>query len=261
MTEPIEDPYAADTAGSAARANRGAGARRRRRAAGAEVRSEADHFAQRLRDLGATDDEIGPVLDSWDELEDDDTVVGEGEAPAWTAAYRTALVSAPDDELRYMIATARDEYAYANTTEAEANDADKRSALAKIDAGAADVIGRSVADVLAWVDNDPDRARAALALETAEGQGANRKTLVGPLAEVAGSVEVPGVEATMDGEPGPGEQLGPEGMDPVSTDSPAAAQDGAEADAGADAPPAGPASTDAPHGPADSPSATPTTEQ
>lgn len=258
MTEQIEDPYAADTAGSAARANRRAGARRRRRGADAEVRSEAEHFARRLRDLGATEDEIGPVLDSWDDLEADDTEVGEGEAPAWTAAYRTELVSAPDAQLLAMILTARDEFAYANTTEAEADAAEHEAKQAQVDADAAEVIGRSVADVLAWVDGDPDRARAALALETAEGQGGNRKTLVEPLSALA--EQYTAQEGHMDGEPGPGEQLGAEGLAPVAG-SPPAAQDGAAADSEGNAPPAGTESPDAPQGLADSPPATATTEQ
>lgn len=201
MSDYTSDPYA------------GGGSGPKRNAGGGEVRSQVDQFAQRLRNLGATPDEVDPVVASWDDLDPPDTKAGPGEPPPWTAARRAALVSAPDAELLGLIEAARDEYAYATTTEAQANDADKRAALARIDAGAAAVVGRSVADVLAWVDGDPDRARAVLALETAPGEGGNRKTLVEPLRALVGGGGTP--EAT---EAAPGPQVGPGGQPDAPTE-------------------------------------------
>lgn len=171
MSDYTEDPYA------------GGGAGPKRNASSGEVRTELQQFTQRLRDLGATPDEVDPVLATWDDLDADDATADEGEAPPWTAARRTALVNAPDAELLGLILAARDEYTYATTTEGEAADAERQAQLAAVAADAAGVIGRSVGDVLAWVGTDADRATAVLALETAEGAGANRKTLVGPLQE------------------------------------------------------------------------------
>lgn len=146
-----------------------------------EVRSELEQFAARLRDLGATPDEIEPVVASWDDLDPADTKATEGEAPPWTAERRTALVNAPDAELAGLLQAARDEYDLGTTTEGEAADRKRKAELTDVQAAAAEVIGKPVGDVLDWVGDDADRAAAVLNLETADGAGAGRKTLVAPL--------------------------------------------------------------------------------
>lgn len=168
----VGDPYAGGGAGQARSAT--------------EVRTELDQLLVRLRDLGATPDELEPVVATWDQLEPADTPVAEGEAPPWTVERRTALLNAPDAELAGLLQAARDEYDLGTTTEDEVADRARKAQLARTDAQAADVIGKPVSQVLDWVDADPDRAQAVLALETAEGTGGNRKTLVEPLHALLG---------------------------------------------------------------------------
>ena len=60
-----------------------------RHAATPETVGELDQFLGRLRALGATDEEVATVRDTWDDLD-----------PDWTAEQRTALTLLPDDELR-----------------------------------------------------------------------------------------------------------------------------------------------------------------
>lgn len=160
------------------------GGRGRGVAVSGEVRTELDQFVARLRDLGATPDEIEPVVASWDDLDPADTEVVEGEVPPWTAERRTALVNAPDAELEGLLQAARDEYALGTTTEADAAEAARKRQLAALQARAAEVVGKPVAQVLEWVGTSTDRATAVLELETAKGEGANRKTLVAPLREL-----------------------------------------------------------------------------
>lgn len=142
----------------------------------AESASEVDHFAQRLRALGATDDEVAAVVENWDELDADDYSPEPGEAEPWTEARRSALLVAGDAELRALIDASRDEYDYATTTDDEAAQADVARRALQAHNEAADVIGRPVAQVLEWVGGDRLRAQAALRLETGP-DGGSRKTL------------------------------------------------------------------------------------
>lgn len=162
------DPYAGGGRGPGAQAS-------------GEVRTELEQFVARLRDLGAAPDEIEPVVASWDDLDPDDTPPTEGEAPPWTTGRRTALVNAPDAELAGLLQASREEYAVGTTTEEAAAEAKAKAKATKLAAKAADVVGKPVAEVLDWVGDDAGRATAVLALETAKGQGGNRKTLVEPL--------------------------------------------------------------------------------
>jgi hypothetical protein len=174
-----------------------------RRVSASERRSEVDHFAARLRALGATDDEVASVVDNWDELDPDDAVAEPGDPEPFTRARRDYLVRAGDTELQQLIQASRDEYAYGTTTEADATEADAAVAAERAHqahlADAARHIGGSVAEVLAWVGNDVGRARAALELETDADVGGNRKTLVAPLQELAGSTSTPQRDETTPG--------------------------------------------------------------
>lgn len=74
------------------------------------------------------------------------------------------------------------------TIETEADSGDDEAAPDGDDAdqadGGDDVPSGSIADVLAWVDGDPDRARAALQAEQARGDRA-RTGLIEPLTQLA----------------------------------------------------------------------------
>lgn len=171
-----------------------------------ETRSQLDQFLARLTDLGAEPDELQLVRDSWDDLDPDDDT----DPDAFTAARRAELVSMPDDKLAGLLAASRDEYEVGTTTEEEAEQA--RAAAEYRDAyrEAAERIGGNVDSVLAWVADDPVRAQAVLDLERSS-DGADRKTLVKPLAELMGeynpdqapTTEPPAVPAGPDGGPGP----------------------------------------------------------
>lgn len=142
-----------------------------------DVMPELDYFLGRLRQLGATDDELAGVAASWEQLEPADPA----NPDAWTLERRTAMVSANDADLVAMIDAARQEWAEATTTEEEqaaAERAAKREALL-VDARRA--AEGSVAQVLAWVGDDPERAAAVLVVESGPDE---RKTLVRPLAEL-----------------------------------------------------------------------------
>lgn len=150
-----------------------------RRPTVSEVRTPVDQFATRLANLGATPDEVQAVVDAWDDLDPDDAA----DPDAWTAGRRDRVFAADDAELQAMIDSARDEYEVGTTTEADAQAKADHAALRAAEAEAAGRIGGNVDSVLAWVAGDAIRAQAVLALEQAP-EGANRKTLVGPLTEL-----------------------------------------------------------------------------
>jgi hypothetical protein len=125
----------------------------------------------RLRELGATDDEVSAVVDTWDDVDDE-----------WTPAERARVAGLGDNELRAMIVDGRREYAIGTTTQEEA---DRRAAKAAELRAMTEAQGRidgKVPAILAWVGDDKVRAQAALAAEQ-EG-GAPRKTLVAGLEDV-----------------------------------------------------------------------------
>lgn len=138
----------------------------------AEVESEVDMFARRLRALGADEDEVLAVVQHWDDFDAE-----------WTPERRAQMVRMGDRELRLHIAGARDEFEYATTTEAE--EAEKVAAArheATLDE-AREVIdrARNVAEVLGWVDGVRGKAKRverARAVAEVEASGAKRVTLL-----------------------------------------------------------------------------------
>jgi hypothetical protein len=142
-----------------------------------ETRSPLEHFVTRLRELGATEDEVSAVVETWDQFDPDP------HAPeAWTEAQRAQVMRLGDNELRQMIVDGRREYAFATTTEEEADRKAAKMAQQRAMTEAQGRIDGPVASVLAWVGDDRIRAAAALAAER-EG-GAPRKTLVAGLEDV-----------------------------------------------------------------------------
>jgi hypothetical protein len=142
-----------------------------------ETRSPLEQFITRLRELGATEDEVSAVVDTWDDFDPDPN------APeAWTHAQRARVAALGDNELRAMIVDGRREFVYSTTTQ---EDADRRAAKAAELRAMTEAQGRidgKVPAILAWVGDDKVRAQATLAAEQ-EG-GAPRKTLVAGLEEV-----------------------------------------------------------------------------
>lgn len=136
-----------------------------------ETRSPLEQFVSRLRELGATEDEVSAVVATWDDLDDE-----------WTVAERAKVAALGDNELRAMIVDGRREYDVGTTTQEEA---DRRAAKANELRAMTEAQGRidgNVSAILAWVGDDKVRAQAALAAER-EG-GAPRKTLVAGLEDV-----------------------------------------------------------------------------
>ena len=136
-----------------------------------ETRSPLEQFVLRLRELGATEDEVSAVVASWDDIDEE-----------WTPAERARVAGLGDNELRAMIVDGRQEFTYSTTTQ---EDADRKAAKARemrAMSEAQERIDGNVAAILAWVGDDKVRAQAALSAEK-EG-GAPRKTLVSGLEEV-----------------------------------------------------------------------------
>ncbi len=136
-----------------------------------ETRSPLEQFTMRLRELGATDDEVSAVVASWDDIDEE-----------WTPAERARVAGLGDNELRAMIVDGRQEFTYSTTTQ---EDADRKAAKARemrAMSEAQERIDGNVAAILAWVGDDKVRAQAALSAEK-EG-GAPRKTLVAGLEDV-----------------------------------------------------------------------------
>jgi hypothetical protein len=165
-----------------------------------ERRSELDQFAQRLTDLGAQPDEVQLVRDSWDELDPDDST----DPDAFTAARRAELLRMPDDQLRALLTSSRDEYELGTTSEEEAEAHRQMAAYRLAYAEAGERICGNVDSVLAWVADDPVRAEAVLELEQGP-DGADRKTLVGPLRDLLDQEAATDATAAAAGpEPAPG---------------------------------------------------------
>ena len=142
-----------------------------------ETRSPLEQFVTRLRELGATEDEVSAVVDTWDDFDPDPT------APeAWTHAQRAKVAALGDNELRAMIVDGRREYAIGTTTQEEADRRAAKAAQLRATTEAQERVNGNVAAILAWVGDDKVRVTAALAAER-EG-GAPRKTLVAKLEDV-----------------------------------------------------------------------------
>ncbi len=145
-----------------------------------ETRSPLEQFVLRLRQLGATEDEVSAVVDTWDEFDPDP------HAPdAWTHAQRAKVMALGDNELRAMIVDGRREYEYSTTTQEDADRKAAKNAELRAMNEARGRIDGGVKAILAWVGDDKVRATAALVAER-EG-GAPRKTLVAALTELIGN--------------------------------------------------------------------------
>lgn len=142
-----------------------------------ETRSPLEQFVTRLRELGATEDEVSAVVDTWDDFDPDPT------APeAWTHAQRAKVAALGDNELRQMIVDGRREYEIGTVTEEEAARKAAKNAELRAQTEAQGRIDGTISAILAWVGDDKVRATAALAAER-EG-GAPRKTLMARLEDV-----------------------------------------------------------------------------
>lgn len=133
-----------------------------------------DGFTARLRQLGATDDEVAAVRDTWDDYDDD-----------WTPERKAELLRTTDAELGSMLADVRAEYQQGITSQEQADAAAADAAYRVQFRQAHERIGGNVQSLLDWVAGDPMRARAVLALEEGP-DGAGRKTLIGPLRQLLG---------------------------------------------------------------------------
>lgn len=144
-----------------------------------ESRTPLEQFVGRLEQLGATEDEISAVVDTWDQFDPDP------HAPeAWTHAQRARVMALGDNELRAMIVDGRREYEYATTTQ---EDADRRAEKASRQRALTEAEGRidgTVSAILAWVGDDRIRAQAVLAAERES--GAPRKTLLTAMEGIVG---------------------------------------------------------------------------
>lgn len=144
----------------------------RRRVSTSDRQSDLDFVLGRLAKLGATDDEMAEVRDSWFDNTHGDLATG-----------RRFLRDAPDAVLLKAIAEVRDEFEESTTSETEKVEASDEYARQVAAVEAYDKIGDNVATILEWVAADPVRARAVLDLEQGE-HGAQRKTLIEPLEAV-----------------------------------------------------------------------------
>lgn len=119
-----------------------------------EVQTELDGYLDRLAMLGATEDELLAVIETWDVFDDD-----------WTPATRKRTTRATDDQLLAGLMHARVEFAHDTT-------ADDGSWQPGMEVPPGDTIA-----TLAWVGDDKDRAYAAYQTELARDQFARRDLL------------------------------------------------------------------------------------
>lgn len=131
-----------------------------------ERESERQSFLRRLRLLGATEDEMATTAQSWDDMDE-----------TWTAARRSHLVSASDEELRAELRAVREEYAVGVTDETEAERQEQERAYSRALAGVPGRMGASVRDLVEWVDGDPARAHVVFTLESSP-EGQRRSSLL-----------------------------------------------------------------------------------
>lgn len=143
-----------------------------KRTAPAQSASELDQFLNRLRGLGASDDELETVRTTWDDFDD-----------GWTLEDRRRLTVLDDEALAHELAATRAEYEHDTTDETTQAATDAASFQAAQRAEAAEIIVKPIGAVLAWVGTDVGRAIAILDLEQSD-NGAKRKGIVGPLTEL-----------------------------------------------------------------------------
>ena len=132
-----------------------------------ETRSPLDHVTQRMRELGATPDELAAVVSVWglDPVEDQ------------------RLLYMPDQELRAEIVAVRTEYEVGTVTEEEAANRDLIVTFRHTAAEAHERVGGTIPAIMAWVADDPIRAYAVRLVET-DGDGAARSTLLNQLDKI-----------------------------------------------------------------------------
>lgn len=137
-----------------------------------EVMSELEMAIARLRGAGATDEEVDTFVLQWDDFE-------EG---VWTPEIRKRWLGSKDSDIAAELRATRMEYELGTTTEAEAEAQEDARRIRSIGEEAAGYIGSAVPRILEWVGDDVDKAAAIVSLETQDGIGANRTTLLTPLA-------------------------------------------------------------------------------
>lgn len=159
-----------------------------RRPSAPQSLSQLEQFVVRLRAIGATDEEVETVRQTWDDLSDD-----------WTVADRTKLTRLSDEQLRDELVATRAEYQHDTTTEQQQDATDAATFQQKVRAEAAEVIGRNIGAVLQWVGTDPIRAIVILELEQSE-HGAARKGIIEPLTELVAGDDPDGIPVQYAGE-------------------------------------------------------------
>lgn len=132
-------------------------------------------FVRRLEVIGATDDEISAVRESWNDFDDQ-----------WTAAERDAVRRAPDTDLRRMLDDLRAEHFDHTHDEDEEAELLRQAEYAALLVEAGEKSEQAIPIVLEWVGDDRTRAEAMLAVELT---GQQRKGVVDPLRAMLAPVD------------------------------------------------------------------------
>lgn len=162
-----------------------------------------ESFVSRLREVGASDQEVNDLVDVWNEHDDPHD-------SNWITT-RDRLVRLSDTDLRRLLEQARREW-YEHTHTPAEEEADKRAA--RLDGYRAELAvspDHKVAHLIEWADGDPERAAVALEWEQARDPAHGpRVTLVNALQPIADTTELPpgaSMEASADGG-GTGDEAG-----------------------------------------------------
>lgn len=142
-----------------------------------EVEGELAHFLRRLRELGASPDEIEEFKSRWDQFDDD-----------WTEESRREFVRLPDGDLRAALAQVRAEYDHGTLTEDEERLRDLRAAIDELGPDAHEHSGHNVDGFLEWVGDSDARAAAAVAVEHARDKP--RRGVIDALTDMLGEETV-----------------------------------------------------------------------
>jgi hypothetical protein len=125
----------------------------------AEMRGDYDELADRLAQLGATEEELEGFADQWDEM---------------TPAERTDLRGMNDVRLRDEIARARQDGIIDTTTEDEEQELlteeEQRQAELDADDHGWELLGETVNTIMDRVSGDPDLAARLVRLESSTAQ-------------------------------------------------------------------------------------------
>lgn len=140
-----------------------------------ESRTPKEELVVRLGKLGYSDDEIDGFARAWD---------GDDDTEAYTDEEKRALTGASDATLMAELRAIRAEDDFHHTTPDEQAERDEQAAVAAVAHAllveARDVVNEPVENVLAWVDDDPGRALAAIVAER-QVRDPERVTLTEPL--------------------------------------------------------------------------------